>query len=56
MGMKPPMNESPLSIRGAVNNPKSRDANAPIKNSASRKKTTSEGPIKNSVQKKQFGR
>lgn len=55
MGMKPPMNEIPLKIKGAVNNPSRRDANAPIRNSNTRKKTKTEAPIKNSIQKKQFG-
>lgn len=56
MGMKPPMNETPLAIRNAVNNPQSRDKRAGIKNMSVPEKDTVEGPVKNSSGKKQFGK
>ena len=41
-----------MTIRNAGNNPKSRDHNATATNQGNGPKQTTEGPIKNSVQKK----
>lgn len=56
MGMKPPIDNAPLAIRNGVNQPKSRDMRAGIKNMARPERATTEGPVKNSVQKKRFGK
>lgn len=52
MGMKPPMNEDQVPVKGAVTQQRKRDAHSPVKGSATTSKATTEKPIKGANQKK----